>query len=293
MDKPKKFTVFRRLGGIVCVDDDIIEDLQSRTLVDINTWSLGHGLSPKQKDDAERILSTYQEVLLDILLSVLDMKGIDLEDRTSGYTVIEKRILVAEFWGWRGYGERFPPRLGPLLVHPDILDNKLVLSAHIEFARIFVVKYGFDKIPAQRGTPPVMTYIETLNALIRLYAQFKGVIELSDDPDNAISSCQITTSPAPVYARYLRSFANSICVTSRTPKRYATVIRQIAAFRAMEDDHPAHTVAQEAMKTVHVMMFKYLEFGRDPFSVKMRNIMHENGDVTDTTESESDDEMRD
>lgn len=257
---------FSRFGETVALPLPVYEELLSNALNPESHWSLSTmsaraardpgqepsfvldddhlaanpnaPLSREQKHalrTAEAAISRYSEVMLNILLSALNLPGIDIE--TVPWSPNQKRVLVAELWYYHGNETTFPPRLMPLMLDLQSLQRTSCLSAHLEHARVFLHKYGRDSIPLPKDVkhyhPATHSQHLTLANLIDAYADF---VRIGGFPPPAPKNHPVST-----LAYYLRSTASSIDNTSYGYPLHAAAMGDIALFQAYAYEYPQHS----------------------------------------------------
>jgi hypothetical protein len=239
----------------------IIEDLTARSVTPRQEWSLGHNMTKSELIHAEKAVRGYDEVLLNIFLSALNMEYVDIEDTVSSDSKKQKMVLVAELWGWHGTSMVFPPRLLPLM-----LKGKSCVSAHLEYGRVFLRKYGNDNIPVLSTTPPMVTYSATLDGLVSLYADFAGV--------NGRAFPLPVGPPVNALMRYLRTNKIVPKTTRRNIGNYNKVTDEIDEFEKLKYEYPAHTLVNKLRKGyLPSLKLEFVASSRDEFGIVIRKRM--------------------
>jgi len=224
----------------VTLPEDVVDDLESRSLVDREYWALGYDLTPAGLAEGEAAIRKFDHVMCNIFLSVYGFPGIDVED-PAAFTLQEKQLLVAELWHWMPSDPLFPPRLAPLLLSLRTIKRNSCASAHFEHARVFLAKYGVSDIPCALNTPPHLTYAATLTELARLYKRFVLVGFHGTAPPDP---CGLPVTPLQRFLRSNKTVAASVRnnTSAAACKAHSLAMEHMSIFQDLADSLAAHSL---------------------------------------------------
>ena len=245
----ESFYTYVQFDVEVKVPKYVVDELVERSVVPLSCDpSTGKPLHPPcyrvsatDGSSAGRTILGYDEVMLNIFLSVLNT-DIDF-DEDDAYTVDEKRVLVAQFWGWAGAASMFPPRLGALLLDPRSYERTFCTAAHFDHGRIFLAKYGrseyVTRLTERYDKQTMCPYFEKSTNGEMYERILLGLFDLYMDMSKDMIPV-FPASPSIVETRHhglLQTAKNAVQSTRAIDAElYQQAAKEIAQFRAIRGD---------------------------------------------------------